>query len=361
MLPILALVALAPLPKMELVVVMNIDLGSEAIFKSHFEVASGWASFVRVSSAIDQQGWKPDIERLTFLRSRRLAIECRQRGWGMHVHLGGTPHPAEWSKALGAPPKPYRPNRYASMPRSWWPQWVEFQRAAAKATVEAYGPNATQKIRFQLMNEPYGRGEDEVVDELIKYMVPRLVDSKGLLFGCPVDGPSIFGYPDDMNAQIRRFAALLKSDPILNRTIQRVPYSAYPLSTGDRNLDPEKVVEGFVTYCEKIRREGEATFGRPIYFCEFGIGRAYDMPVSVFGARANQLADWALIETLDRLRRRGMTHATIYQTRDDNAEDERIKGYGLLDRFGRLRVDKSNFVRLIRGEPVVFKNKPAGN
>lgn len=356
MLSLFVAAVLTPLPKMELGVNMNIDLASEAVFKSHFDVAQGWASFIRVSSAMDQQGWKPDIAGLSLLRSRRLAVECRARGWGMYVHLDGVPHPDGWSKALGPPEAKYTPNRYASMPRSWWPKWVEYQRAVARATVEAYGPNAPRKIRFQLLNEPYNRGEDEVVDDLIRYMVPRLVDKDGLIEGCPVDGPSLFGYPDQLASQINRFSALLKSDPLLNRVTQRIPYSAYPLSTAANSLDPEKVVSDFVSLCVRLKREGESTFGRPVYFCEFGVGTGYDMPVRVFGARANQLADWGLMESLDRLRRQGINMATIYQTRDYNEEDARLKGYGLLDRFGRRRFNTTNLVRLVRGEPVQFEN-----
>lgn len=342
-------------PPMDLGVVMNIDLGSEAVFKSHFDVATGWASFIRVSTGMDQEGWKPDIAKLPLTRAKRLAQECAKRGWGMHVVLGGVPEPTMWSEALEPAPANYRRDRYGTMPRSWWPKWVEYQRAVARATVAAYGPGATSKIRFQLMNEPYARGEDDVVDELIAYLVPRITDRRGLVEGCPLDGPSLWGYPHELSPMMLRFRRLLDRYPDIDRAIQRVPFSAYPMSDGRPDLNPAQVTEDFAAHCESLVRRGTALFKRPIYFCEFGVGVAYDMPVSIFGARANELAERSMIEVLDRLRRKGITTVTIYQTRDTHEKEEREKGYGLLDRFGRPRFNTSNLVRLARGEDVIFQ------
>jgi hypothetical protein len=340
------------LPKMELGVVMNIDLQSESVFKSHFDVAEGWASYIRVSSGIDQQGWRPDVEKLPLVRTKRLAFECAKRGWGMHVVLGGMPHPERWSETLGKPKGEYRYDRYGSMPKSWWASWVAYQKAAAKATVAAYGPGATSKIRFQLMNEPYARGEDDVVDELIRYAVPRLADGDGLVAGCPLDGPSLVSVPPG-ESLIDRFARLLKSDKLLDKVIKRVPFSSYPPTYGSRNVDVSRVIDDYVAHCRNLLKLGEAELRRPVYFSEVGVGVVREIPFSIFGSRTHELAERVLVESLDRLRREGVLQATIYQTRDHNQEDEQTRAYGLLDRFGRPRFDTLNLVRLARGEPVV--------
>lgn len=344
----LAFIALAVTAPMEMGAVMNIDMTSEATFRRHFEVAQPWASYVRVSVAMDQEGWKPDIEKLPFVRNRRLAQECRKRGWGMDVHLGGVPHPEAWS-ALGKPRGGYSGQRLREMPREWWPKWADYQREAAKAIVEAYGPEAPNKIRFQLFNEPYDRGEDALADELMSFLVARIT-RKGKVFGCPLDGPSLWGKPDQMSRQMDRFAKLMRSDLTLGQAIQKVPISMYPIANARSERDPDLLAEEYVGEAQRTVREAETTLGRPVYFSEAGVGRVYDVRYDIFGARTNELAERALIRTLQGFRRAGFQHVTLYQTKDDTEADARGYGYGLADRHGRLRVDLDALARIARGE-----------
>lgn len=336
-------------PKLELGVVMNIDVRSEAMFKRHFEIASGWASYIRVGVAMDQEGWKPEIERLPFVRDRRLAVECRERGMGMDIILGGVPVTDEWIK-LGKPTNSGK-RSYASMPRSWWERWADFQIAAAKAYVDAYGPTAPSKIRFQLFNEPYDRGEDAAVDQLIAYLIPRIVKD-GTIFGCPVDGPSLWGPQAQMDRQIDHFSKFMRDNPNIDRVIQKVPLSMYPTTEGEAVHNVDAMVKQYVEKAKKTVRDSQVTLRRPVYFSEVGVGRIYDVRPTVFGARTNELAEQGLIKALDAFRNAGFQHVTIYQTKDDTEEDASTRGYGLADRFGRLRVDLANLARLSKGEDV---------
>lgn len=349
MLALLALVVVGS--PMELGVVMNIDLRSEAAFRKHFEVADGWASFVRVSVAMDQEGWKPDIDKLPFTRNRRLAVECRERGLGMDVHLGGLPHIERWS-ALAKPKGSYSGQRYREMPREWWSRWADYQREAAKAIVEAYGPDASKKIRFQLFNEPYDRGEDDIADELMSYLVRRVTSRDGKVFGCPLDGPSLWGRPVQMSRQFERFAKLMLTDPTLGRAIQKVPISMYPVANARSERDPDLLVAEYVASAQETVREAQATMKRSVYFSEMGVGRAYDVRQDIYGARTNELAEKALVGALGAFRALGFQHVTVYQTKDDTEADARGYGYGLADRFGRLRVDLRQLVRIANGGAV---------
>jgi hypothetical protein len=267
----------------------------------------------------------------------------------MDVHFGGLPHPDMWM-ALGKPAGPYSRHKYREMPREWWPRWADYQREAAKAIIEAYGPEATKKIRFQLFNEPYDRGEDEVVDELLSYLVPRITGRDGKVFGCPLDGPSMWGKPDQMSRQFNRFAKLLRSDLTLGKAVQKVPISMYAIPNEKSARDPELLTTEYVAAAKRTINEAESTMNRPVYFSEAGIGRAYDVRLDFFGARTNELAERALLKSLAGFGQLGIQHVTVYQTKDDTEADAKGYGYGLADRHGRLRVDLGALARIARGE-----------
>jgi len=342
-------------PKMELGVVMNVDLTSEATFKRHFQIAEGWASYVRVSIGTDQQAWRPELERLTYERSRRLAIECRQRGWGMDVTFGGVPVTDEWN-VLGKPARKMLGKRYAEMPRSWWPRWAEFQKRSAKAIVDAYGPDAPKKIRFQTFNEPYSRGEDDLVDELLVYLIPRVVGRDGTVFGCALDGPTIWGHYGQIHDQMERFATLLANNPAIDKIIRKVPVSMYPTPDQAGLYDPQLLVQQYLELASKVVRTGREVLERPVYFAEAGVGRVYDVLPSIYGARTNEVAEDALIASLEGFRRLGFQHVTVYQSKDHDERDAKTYGYGLADRFGRLRVDVTRLVRLAKGESLAVND-----
>jgi hypothetical protein len=241
------------------------------------------------------------------------------------------------------------------MPKAWWPKWAEFQRIAAKTVVETYGPDAPGKVRFQLFNEPYDRGEDATVDELMAYLVPRIVGRDGTVHGCPLDGPSLWGPPTQLNGQIDRFARFLKMNPDVNGVVRKVPMSMYP-SSDERGLrDSDELVRQYVSKAVATVKLGEKILGRPVYFSEVGVGRVYDVIPKLFGARTNELAEKALFASLHGFRANGLQHVTIYQTKDHDGSDAEVYGYGLADRQGRLRVDLSSLARLSRGEPLAVR------
>lgn len=325
-------------------VVMNIDLTRPEVTKRHFEIAKGWAKFVRVSVGMDMEGEFPDAERNKFGRLRTLARECASRGLGMHVITGGVPNvlAEEWQK-LGHV-SGYKGKRYNEMPESWWPKYAAWQRRACQEIVEAYGPLAYRKVRFQLFNEPYDRGEDPAVTRLINFVIPRLTDEDGKIFGCELDGPSLWGNPDQMKKQIDMLHDLMERFPSTFGRIGRIPLNMYPPGRYYREADELTAfyIAGSKQMVDYARR---ALRGHEIYFSEFGVSRVWDSRPEVFGDQFDDVAAHSMLETLREMRKY-VSEITIYQTLDTNIEVQKREGFGLQDASGNPMVNMDELRRI---------------
>lgn len=326
-------------PGFQLGVVMNVDLQSESRFIRHFEIADGWADYIKVGTGIDQEGWKPDAGSLPLTRAKRLAQEARRRGMGMQVGLSGTPPLTDEWRALERPGAGYRYGKYGQMPKSWWPKWVEYQRAAARAIVDVYGDEAPQKVRFELFNEPYDRGEDPSVDEFLAYVIPKLTDRQGKVYGCPLDGPTLWGQITQITNQVLHLSQLMKSKPEIFGRIQRIPLNVYPPYGDELTATGQSLPQGYEGFVRQVVRSVRAETGHEPFISEMGISRVTDVDTTLLGARTNEIAGQYLVETLQRFRKLGIPAITIYQSMDGSAEDARKQSYGLADHTGRLRID----------------------
>lgn len=321
----------------EVGVVMNIDLVDPKITERHWQAANGWAKFVRINIGMDMEGYTPDSTRPKYTRLKTLANECAKRGIGMHVILGGVPNKAafDWQK-MGAGPG-FDGKKYSTMPRSWWPSYAAWQERAAHEVVKAYGKDAATKVRFQLFNEPYDRGEDDTVTKLLDFTMIRLLDPDGKIKGCPVDGPALWGQADQMKKQIVAWDALMAKFPDTLGRVDRIPLNCYPRGGTHRSEDDLR--SAYVNNAREMYNFATDTFeGHRVYFAEFGVSRVWDSRPDVFGSRTSEIAGQVLLDTLAEVRK-FVPQITIYQSIDTSLENQRREGCGLLDASGNPTVD----------------------
>jgi len=325
-------------------IVFNIDLVDPKITERHWQAAEGWAKFVRVGIGMDMEGYTPDANRPDYRRLKTLAKECARRGIGMHIILGGLPHrdANAWQNLAKIPS--YRGQKYSDLPKEWANNYYTWQKRAALEVVKAYGPGATSKIRFQLFNEPYDRGEDEAVTKMLIEMMRRLPDASGKIHGCPVDGPTLWGQPAQMRKQITQWKDLMAKHPDTLGKVERIPLNVYPEGGTHRSLEDLRLA--YVVNAKRMYDFATKTIpGRGVYFAEFGVSRVWDSRPDVFGARTNQIAGRVLLDTLAEMRKY-IPQITIYQSQDTSLENQKREGSGLMDASGTPIVDFAELRRI---------------
>lgn len=319
---------------------MNIDLASEDRWKRNFKAADGWAKFVRISIGMESEGWDPDPKRCRYDRLRRLAKACASKGMGMLVTIGGLPSavagPA-WSK-LGLTYK-YEGKKYAEMPSGWSRAYVRWQQTAVRNLIEAYGTNAKNRIRFICLNEPYGRGEDGVVDALIDRLLFGLLNKEGTIRGCPVDFPTIWGNLAQVKGQLAWLESRTRRYPKTFGRLRDIPINVY--------LPSARKTDSASELSDRLVAHGKLTVGwaksllpgHEVYFSEFGVSRVWDTHGDT-GKAAE-----VLLMSLRRLVPFVSSIAT-YQAADPTEEDERVAGFGLINMAGAPTLDLAQLRRL---------------
>lgn len=328
--------------------VMNIDLSDSGFYRRHWEAIEGWGKFIRVSVAMEIEGYRPDVNRLKFTRIKTLAADAARRNLGMHIILGTLPGKGEaneWHKAI-ASASGYEGKRYKEMPEAWWPSYAKWQEKACQEIVRAYGPNAKDKVRFQLFNEPYDRGEDAVATKLMNYCLYRLLDGNGKIEGCPVDGPSLWGPAPQMMKQIDMFADLMRNYPDTFGRVERIPMNVYAPPGVHRST--QELTESYIANAKSMYAYATRTFkGRGVYFSEFGVSRVWDVRPEIFGERSNDAASNVLINTLKEVRK-FVPQITIYQTQESNLASQKREAFGLIDAYGKYTIDMEALRRAAR-------------
>lgn len=335
---------LAPLPKPgEVGIVFNIDLVDPKITARHWQAADGWAKYIRVSIGMDMEGYTPDANRPEYKRLKTLAKECARRGIGMHVILGGLPHrdANAWQNLTKEPN--YQGQKYGDLPRAWLNNYLAWQDRAASEVVKAYGANAKNKIRFQLFNEPYDRGEDEAVTRMLNAVVTRVLGPDGKVHGCPLDGPALWGQAPQMRKQILLWKSLMQKYPDTLGRVDRIPLNVYPEGGTHRSL--AELRSAYVRNAKTMYDFATKNFSRPVYFAEFGVSRVWDSRPDVFGAKTNEIAGKVLLDTLGEMRKY-VPQITLYQSQDTSIENQKREGSGLMDASGTPIVDFAELRRI---------------
>lgn len=322
---------------------MNIDLVDANVTRRHWEAIDGWGKFVRLSVAMEIEGYRPDVNKLKWKRLQTLASECSRRGLGMHIILGTLPPGGshnEWHQLTRAPG--YEGKRYKEIPEAWWQAYAQWQERAAREIVRAYGPNAKSKVRFQLFNEPYDRGEDAVATKLMNYCLIRLLEN-GKIEGCPVDGPTLWGPAPQMMRQIDMFADLIRNYPDTFGRVDRIPMNVY--TTPRTYNTSEDLTAEYIRNAKSMYSYATKKFpGRGVYFSEFGISKVWDARPDIFGDRRNEVAAKCLIAVLKEMRQY-VPQITIYQTQESNHASQKREAFGLIDADGKPTVDLAAFRR----------------
>lgn len=335
---------LQPLPKLgEVGVVFNIDLVNPKITERHWQAADGWAKFIRVSIGMDMEGYTPDANRPQYTRLKTLARECAKRGMGMHIILGGVPGKGADAWQRLSPVPGYEGKKYSEIPKSWMSAYAAWQERAAQEVVKAYGSGATGKIRFQLFNEPYDRGQDDAATKLMDLIMIRMMDRNGKVLGCPVDGPALWGPAPQMKKQIANWKGIMKKYPDTLGRVDRIPLNLYPESGVHRSEDALRAA--YIRNARTMYDHAASNLeGHGIYFAEFGVSRVWDSRPDVFGSKTKDIAGRVLLDTLEEMRKY-VPAITIYQSIETSAQNSQNEACALIDWNGNPTVD---FARLKR-------------
>ncbi|MEQ1932835.1 MAG: hypothetical protein ABL962_03000 [Fimbriimonadaceae bacterium] len=342
-------VSLEKLPhKASMGAVMNIDLAIEDRWKRNFQGAEGWASYVRISIGIESEGWDPDPSQCRFDRLHRLAKACRAKGYGMVVTLGGLPtrtSASAWSK-LGMVFN-YQGKRYREMPDSWHRAYVKWHQRAIRELLQAYGPNAKQKVRFICLNEPYGRGEDGVVDKLIDVLLKGLLAKDGKVRGCEIDFPTIWGSDAQLKGQLEWLAGRTQLYPKTFGRLKRIPLNIYLPEIAARN-SKEAMIQALSNHAKQSVASSRSILkGHEPYFGEFGVSRAWDTPSEKWGSDSARVASDVLLGALEEVRSY-VSAISIYQAAEPTEDDELNSGFGLINMAGAPTVDLGRLRKLSR-------------
>lgn len=327
-----------PLLISECGLVLNIGVPQDRLYPAHWKMAEGWTDFVRINIAMEQEGWFADPDQWKFERLQNLGRECAKRKLGVHLILGGLPPVGSqrWQKLAPAPG--YQAKRYREMPREWWFAWVAWQKQGIRAFKKAYGFGAESKVRLQMPNEVFDRGEDDVIDRFFAFAIPLLYDGNGTVYGLPLDGPSLWGPRNQLTAQIMGLKRRMAQYPDVYASVREFPLNIYPPDDPMGHRDPERLTRLYVAYGLEMWRLAQRELGRPAYFSEIGFSRVQDLRASYHGSRVNELANRCLLDTLRAFRAAGVPRITIYQSADTHAEEEAKNAYGLADSRGMPRI-----------------------